>query len=260
LKRLNSRQQEIACCKGFYPPAAVKALKENALMSGSNFETLIQEILKQKRIMDQLAEENNELRRQLADLRDGRGIFVDILGQRFALISSNALTNETSLTSTHLPLTEQEEAEEQAAVYTQPTMQMVLTSAAEAPTTAMPEVSDFVDAQPASEPDEADDLAGILTVDAVANGQFEDMAEMPTHPDGVTPIPSSHFEDEEASPATFLDDMTIDAFVATASNPKAVWTPPSINSQRKQTKKLEMDDEEAKAMLRRELIGSFLLE
>jgi hypothetical protein len=35
--------------------------------------------------MDQLEAENRELRRLLADLRTGRGIFVEIAGRRFSL-------------------------------------------------------------------------------------------------------------------------------------------------------------------------------
>ncbi len=38
--------------------------------------------------MDQLEAENRELRQRLADLRAGRGIFVDIVGSRFALRDS----------------------------------------------------------------------------------------------------------------------------------------------------------------------------
>ncbi len=57
-------------------------------MDGNYFEQIAQEILKQKQLMDQLEAENRELRQQLADLRAGRGIFVDIVGSRFALRDS----------------------------------------------------------------------------------------------------------------------------------------------------------------------------
>jgi hypothetical protein len=54
-------------------------------MGGSSFEQLIGEVLNQKQLMDELLAENYELRRQLADLRDGRGIFLAIQDQLFSL-------------------------------------------------------------------------------------------------------------------------------------------------------------------------------
>ena len=53
-------------------------------MSDSSFENIAQEILQQKRLMETLEAENRELRRQLADLREARGIFLEIDGNRFA--------------------------------------------------------------------------------------------------------------------------------------------------------------------------------
>ncbi len=53
--------------------------------SGSNFELIMQELLKQKQVLEDLQSENDELHRQLADLRAGRGVFIDILGKRFPL-------------------------------------------------------------------------------------------------------------------------------------------------------------------------------
>ncbi len=54
--------------------------------SGSNFELIMQELLKQKQLLEDLQSENDELHRQLADLREGRGVFVDIQGNRFPLV------------------------------------------------------------------------------------------------------------------------------------------------------------------------------
>jgi len=53
--------------------------------SDSAFELILQELLKQKNHLEELAKENEELCRQLAELREGRVISVDILGQRFSL-------------------------------------------------------------------------------------------------------------------------------------------------------------------------------
>jgi len=57
-------------------------------MGANYFERLGREILQQKRLMDKLEEENRELRRQLTELREGRGIFIKIGDQRFALLAS----------------------------------------------------------------------------------------------------------------------------------------------------------------------------
>ncbi len=55
--------------------------------SGSSFELIMQELLDQKQVMEDLQAENDELQRQLAELRAGRGIFVEILGKRYPLVS-----------------------------------------------------------------------------------------------------------------------------------------------------------------------------
>jgi cell division protein FtsB len=60
-------------------------------MTGNQFEHIAQEVVKQKHLMDQLEAENRALRQQLADLRAGRGIFVEIAGRRFALRDSASL-------------------------------------------------------------------------------------------------------------------------------------------------------------------------
>ncbi len=59
---------------------------EDMKTNGSNFELILQEVLKQKQLLEDLLSENDELHRQLAELREGRGIFVDILGKRFPLV------------------------------------------------------------------------------------------------------------------------------------------------------------------------------
>lgn len=57
-------------------------------MGTNYFEQLGKEILHQKRLMDKLEEENRELRLQLAELREGRGIFIKI-GDRYIPLLAN---------------------------------------------------------------------------------------------------------------------------------------------------------------------------
>jgi len=91
-------------------------------MGENYFERLGRELLQQKRLMDKLEEENRELRRQLAELREGRGIFLKIGDQRFALLANReaaAPENNTDNTDTSIrrignsaPLSEKSAAEE----------------------------------------------------------------------------------------------------------------------------------------------------
>lgn len=68
-------------------------------MADIGFEQIAEEILKIKEHMEELQAENDELRQQLADLREGRGIFLDILGQRFSLRAETAMISETATSS-----------------------------------------------------------------------------------------------------------------------------------------------------------------
>ncbi len=70
----------------------------------SAFELIMQELLMQKQHLDELKKENQELRSQLAALREGRGIFVDILGQRF---SPDVDISEPLAKSQRLPVRDQ---------------------------------------------------------------------------------------------------------------------------------------------------------
>ena len=54
-------------------------------MDSNYFDHIAQALFTQKQLMDHLEAENRELRKQLADLRAGRGVFVEVSGSRFAL-------------------------------------------------------------------------------------------------------------------------------------------------------------------------------
>src|SRR5579863_1327646 len=89
--------------------------------SESSFEYILQALRVQKQYLEQLQAENSDLRHQLADLRNGQGMFVEILGARFALVGtqpSGVMTNETTQET--------------------PTLQLILAQTVDAPTTAMP--------------------------------------------------------------------------------------------------------------------------
>ena len=178
-------------------------------MGGSSFDLLIEQVAKQREVMEALEAENRELRHQLADLRSGRHIFVEIYGQRLALnIDREAVPDSSEITEaptiySTAALAEAEKASE----------------IIEAPTVAMSEIS------------------------AATIQQTPQMAKTP-------PVQ----ERSQAEAPTFLEEMMIQEFASAMTSPAAVWTGP--------VKKPEppMSEEEKKAALRRELMGSFLLE
>ncbi|GCE49364.1 hypothetical protein EI42_02475 [Thermosporothrix hazakensis] len=54
-------------------------------MGGNSFELLMQSIIQQQKVMEALEAENRELRLQIQELKEGRGVYIDICGTRFAL-------------------------------------------------------------------------------------------------------------------------------------------------------------------------------
>lgn len=54
--------------------------------SDHGFEQIMSAVLEQKQVWEKLQTENRELRQQLVDIRSGRGIFVEIMNQRFELV------------------------------------------------------------------------------------------------------------------------------------------------------------------------------
>ena len=177
-------------------------------MSDSSFEFILQALRMQKQYLEQLQAENSELRYQLADLRNGQGIFVEILGTRFALMGTKpieASANETA-----------QEA---------PTLQLVLAQTVDAPTTTMPFVPETP--RPVEPFDEHMPLQEQVTEE-------------------ITPSFSAS--------SLLEDEMYEDDFTDSVTSPVAVWKGPEASPRQKSI------NEDEKAALRRELIGSFLLE
>jgi hypothetical protein len=174
------------------------------VMTGNGFDSIAQAVIQQKLSMDKLEEENRELRRQLADLRAGHGIFIEIAGERFPL------RGEIPVPQTFAQNVQQQDF---------------------APSTTLP-------------PD--------VLVSGASN--HEEMAEFaPTME--LPPIEDAAIEKEEPQKApTFLEEIMIDEFAASSTASMAVWKGPTKKQQQEQI------DEDQKAALRRELMGSFLLE
>ncbi len=226
-------------------------------MSDSSFDLILQELLHQQEIMRNLEAENRELHQQLANLREGRGIFVEIDGSRYPLISEVGNTGNIPTPTESFP--------------TAP-MLPVRVEQEEAPAFVTQEMAGAVDQQ--SFVEEAEPVA------------FEQQPTMSfqAEPVAFDQQPTMNFLLEDDEPITafpFLQDTFEEEASAIATNKMAIWGespttpfPPDPSSQpdlkteptqkpvspEKYQQQPALVDEDEKAVLRRELIGSFLLE
>lgn len=172
--------------------------------SGSGFEQIMQELLAQKQLLEDLEAENRELHRQLTDLRAGRGIVIDILGQHFSLTTEQVVASQAEAPDQRTDLSLQE------------TSMIAYISADQASIASIPETP-------------------MPDMDVVMEELSEDTS--PSAP-AASPI--------------FLEEMLLEEFTSAAGNQMSVWSGPVAGP-------TEIDEAE-KAALRRELMGSFLLE
>ncbi len=192
-------------------------------MGGSSFDLIGQELLKHKKIMEQMERENRELRRQLADLRAGHGFFIEIDGQRFSLpVEATASTQAPTQPSPTEPLVE-EQAEAQPA-------------------------REFLQQPVAAKQNETARQTQQLVMDAPE-----------IQPTSILPLqteeePASQEQEPTTTSPTFLEEVMIDEFTAAATSPLSVWSAP------KQEQKPEASEDEELELLRQQLIGSYLLE
>ncbi len=187
-------------------------------MGGSTFDLIAQELLRQKQVMEQMENENQELRRQITGLREGRGIVVEIDGQRFSLYSEELDSVQT------------------------PTIEAIPAAKASRVT---------IELESQAEP--------VATQHDIAQDQTEELVmNIPE-----TPRPTVDFfanEDEaveQNTGPTFLEEVMIDEFTSAATSPLSVW---STSNKQEQEKKPDAAVDEELATLRRQLIGSYLLE
>jgi len=173
-------------------------------LSDSSFEFILQALRNQKQRLEELQAENSELQQQLTALRNGHGIFVEILGTRFALVETQPGGMQAS-----------------TMIQDAPTMQIAQTITAP----AMPTI-----------------LETPRTLESVEKHI--------TLPDQVTEEIS-----QSLSPApSFLEEVDEDDFLSTVTSPIAIWSGAETNLRQKNV------EEDENAALRRQLIGSFLLE
>src|ERR1051326_3480283 len=59
------------------------------MKSSSGFDNILEALIQQKQVLEDMQAENESLRQQLADLRAGHGIFIEILGTRIPLATTS---------------------------------------------------------------------------------------------------------------------------------------------------------------------------
>ena len=161
--------------------------------SGSSFESILEVILKQKQILEDLQAENESLHQQLTDLRAGRGIFLDILGQRFPL------TGNWDVSSSAVVSNEEVKDEPTLVPATMVTPQ---TDPASQETTAIP--SEVLPLPTSEMPVSSDDF----------------LVEEVSESDTLFTAPAS---------STFLEDALIDEFSSASTRQMGVWSGPTTN-------------------------------
>jgi hypothetical protein len=210
------------------------------MIKGNNFEHIAQEIIHLQQRMAALRAENTDLRQQLSNLRSGRTILVEIAGKRFSFsVDATEAPAQNAVDATEAPAQNAVDATEAPA---QNAVDAPKAPAQEATTTpALPE-------QPSTPPIQLEPSSSISSTVEVPQ-------DYPTTP-RIKALQDEEKDDAEeknrARPSTFLEEIMLDEFAAAASTPLAIWTGP--------LKKPEPISEDQKEALRRELMGSFLLE
>ncbi|WP_376794220.1 hypothetical protein [Thermogemmatispora sp.] len=208
--------------------------------SGDTFDRLLEAIYAQQRLLEELERENRELRQQLLDLREGRGIFVEIMGVRYPLaVSGSAGQSATG------------------------------------PAPALVAQSEYI-AAPSSQPGQERPGERPGGPDQRGIGSTEERpGEITQIRASIGPLEAQQMAQPLPGPRlspSYLEEMLLDEFAAAATGPLGTLAdsatgpgsgpvPPQSTSQSEPAGPPSAAlDEESKAALRRELMGSFLLD
>ncbi|MBX5448572.1 hypothetical protein [Thermogemmatispora sp.] len=228
-------------------------------VSGDAFDRLLEAIYAQQRLLEELERENRELRQQLADLREGRGIFVEILGVRYPLAVPGAVGQQ---------FPEPMPATAAQSEYISP-------MSSYQPVQELPEGRSVGQDQQGIAAAATDGRLPEITQIRASIGPLE--AQQMAQP--LPKTPDSSLQGPRLSPS-YLEEMLLDEFAAAATGPLGTMAPPapgvgaSGSTDGKQGEESGPErwpgqagspsptalDEERKAALRRELMGSFLLD
>lgn len=229
--------------------------------SSNNFDSILEALIQQKQVLEDMQAENEALRQQLADLRAGKGIFVEILGTRIPLVDTPETHVFDAIPDGNVPAPSAIEETAPVPVMTPPAEKdasLQETSAIQLPEpdpalqeTAMVEIprNDLALQPTASISSEDLQEAARETSSPGSDFVIEDVSE-----NGVT-VPAG-------SSSSFLEDALISEFATASTRHVSNWSGPITNSPLPNgpiTNNPDLDEEE-KAALRRELMGSYILE
>jgi hypothetical protein len=229
--------------------------------SSNSFESILEALIQQKQILEDLQGENETLRQQLTDLRAGRGIFLEILGTRIPLAGTPDTSVFDVVSDGNAPAFNEVEATAPVPVVTPPADQdasLQETSAIQLPESdpALQETtmvaatgSDFALQPTASISSETLQMTGQGAPLPGSDFVIEDISE------NGTPVPAG-------SASSFLEDALLAEFATASTGHAGNWSGPITNSPIPNgpiTNNPDLDEEQ-KAALRRELMGSYILE
>ena len=229
--------------------------------SSSSFESILEALIQQKHVLEDLQAENETLQQQLADLRAGQGIFLEILGTRIPLVGAPATSvitvdsdgiapafiahEEMTLAPVMTPPADQDASLQQTSTIQLPELDPALQETMMVPATG----SDLALQPTASISNEALQMAGSGTPMPGSDFVIEDVSE------NGTPV-------QVGSSSSFLEDALLAEFTTASTRHIGNWSGPITNSPLPNgpiTNNPNLDEEE-KAALRRELMGSYILE
>jgi hypothetical protein len=237
------------------------------MKSTNSFDDILEALIQQKHMLEEMEAENETLRQQLADLRAGHGIFIDIQGTHIPLAVTEAAHVKDVVSDQHTPaITAIEEASSvpaPAAPVQQEDSWLLDTSAIKQPepdsdpdpqetTLVLAAASDPTRQPTASIAREALHEAEQAEPSAASDFVIEDVPEN----EGESAVPAG-------SPASFLEDALVAEFATASNRQVGNWSGPITNSPLANGGPITNNpdlDEEAKAALRRELMGSYILE
>jgi hypothetical protein len=188
-------------------------------MSDNSFDLIAHELQKQQQLMEVLAATNRELRRQLADLRAGRGFFIEINGKRIPLNVTTMAEEASQSSSTVTPGPNTTPMAPRVEVPPPPTI-------TDAPTVAITEIKP--------------EMVAIAESDEIPEPQIQ--AQPVAAKSGPRKI-------------TLLEEAMISEFTSAMTSPLATWQDPADPA--KKSTKIAEDEKES---IRKELMGSYILE
>lgn len=214
-------------------------------MGGSNsFDQIVQELAKQQQRMNEMLSENRQLHQQLAKLRAGNEIFLEIQGMRIP-VAVQQYDSSPSLTFTKL-------ADPQLVIPAEPEQQAIVTAPlTQSAPQAVPAIDQPVQTgETVSAEVEQPERASkpVAEPEVVAQPTTQQSAQAAGQQQSLQPL-------KQGQPS-FLEEIMLDEFSSALTSPLR----PTQQQKPAENKPKEQSEEEQKAELRRQLVNSYILE